>query len=415
MRLLIKLTIVLLLLGGLAAAAYQPALEYWAERNRPQFRTSKTEQGEIIETINSTGSIEPVLSVHVGSFVSGPIEALHVDFNDEVNEGDLLAEIDPRIYKASVERDRAALATRQADLQRIRARLQNASNDEQRALGLKSDNPEYISDTELDQYKFARIGLEAEVLLAQASIDQAKANLENSLANLEYTRITSPVSGIVIDKKIEPGQTLASQFQTPELFIIAPDMREEMHIFASVDEADIGEIRKAKEAGQIVQFTVDAYRGELFEGQIWQIRLSPTTNQNVVTYPVVISASNASLKLLPGMTADISFQIEQKSDVLKVPNAALRFYPAREHVRAEDHAIIDGTANSNDADDRDVAPASQKASADENRKKRHVWVKDGHLLKAIPIVTGISDYKFSEVVSGELKPDQELVVGLETK
>ncbi len=401
-----------LLIAG-TAAAYQPAVKYWKERNRPTFRTKKVTKGDIVSTVNATGTVEPVLSVHIGSFVSGPITHLYVNYNDEVKKGDLLAEIDPRIYKASVERDQAGLATRKAELYRVKARLQNAINDEKRALGLKSDNPDFISGTEMDQYKFARMALEAELAVAEASIKQAEATLNNSLANLGYTKIKSPVDGIVIDRKIDPGQTLAAQFHTPELFVIAPDIRKEMHIFAAVDEADIGLIRKAKETGERVEFTVDAYPDELFEGVIFQIRLSPTTNQNVVTYTVVVSTSNEELKLLPGMTADISFQIEQHRDVTRIPNAALRYYPKREHVREEDRPLLDGVVSTEeDRQNAESQPANAKAKASRKSRKRHVWVKQGEFLKAIEVETGISDYQYTEVLSGDIEIDQELVIGV---
>lgn len=415
MRFLVKLILVLASLGGIAAAAYGPVTRYLKERNRPQYRTMTASKGEIVSVVNATGTVEPVLSVHVGSFVSGPIIRLHVDFNDEVREGDLLAEIDPRIYEANVARDRAALATRKAEVERVEARLQNATNDEKRALGLREDNPEFISDSELDQYRFSRMALEAELMVARAAVEQAEANLSNSEANLNYTRITAPVDGIVIDRKIDPGQTLAAQFQTPELFVIAPDMRERMHIFASVDEADIGLIRKARDNGQKLHFTVDAWPGELFEGAISQIRLSPTTTQNVVTYPVVISAPNTELKLLPGMTADISFRIEEKTDVVKIPNAALRFYPKREHVREEDRGILDGTDQTSEDDGESVTPPVTTQVESLTTRRRHVWVREGDLLRAIEVETGISDYQHTELVSGEVTSGQELVVGLKAR
>ncbi|MEW4528422.1 efflux RND transporter periplasmic adaptor subunit [Maioricimonas sp. JC845] len=415
MRFLVKLILVLASLGGIAAAAYGPVTRYLKERNRPQYRTMTASKGEIVSVVNATGTVEPVLSVHVGSFVSGPIIRLHVDFNDEVREGDLLAEIDPRIYEANVARDRAALATRKAEVERVEARLQNATNDEKRALGLREDNPEFISDSELDQYRFSRMALEAELMVARAAVEQAEANLSNSEANLNYTRITAPVDGIVIDRKIDPGQTLAAQFQTPELFVIAPDMRERMHIFASVDEADIGLIRKARDNGQKLHFTVDAWPGELFEGAISQIRLSPTTTQNVVTYPVVISAPNTELKLLPGMTADISFRIEEKTDVVKIPNAALRFYPKREHVREEDRGILDGTDQTSEDDGESVTPPVTTQVESLTTRRRHVWVREGDSLRAIEVETGISDYQHTELVSGEVTSGQELVVGLKAR
>ncbi len=420
MRFLAKLVTVLILFVGLGAAAYQPTADYLKERNKPHFRTVEVEEGEIIEVRNSTGTIKPVLEVHIGSFVSGPITELFVEHNDEVNEGDLLAKVDPLIYQASVDRDRASLLSRQAELKRVQARLQNAINDEKRSLGLKADNSDYISDTEIDQFKFSRLALEAELLVTEASIEQAKANLKNSEANLAYTEIRSPVDGMVTDRMIDPGQTLAAQFQAPELFIIAPDMRKEMHVFADVNEADIGHIRQAQEAGETVHFTVDAYPGELFDGTITQIRLSPTETQTVVTYPVIVSAPNPDLKLLPGMTADITFPIAKRTNVVKIPNTALRYYPQnRAHVREADLEILDGTENVTPDEEEqqtdEEPPATERAKADTSRNRRHVWVEEDGKLHAIAVVFGISDYKFTELISGDLKPGQKLVVGLEKK
>ncbi len=340
-----RLLITLVLLAGLVAggvAFYKPLLESIEAANRPTFRTQTAERGPVAEVINATGTIEPVESVHVGAFVSGTIVTLEADFNDEVEVGDLLAEIDPRLYESNVARDEAALAARKAELQRAEAMLEHAKKDEERAKTTKARSPTSIPDAEIDEVTFSRIAKEAEIEVAEAAVRQAEANLGNSKANLDYTRIVAPVSGIVIDRKIDRGQTVAAQFQTPELFVIAPDMRERVRIFAAVDEADIGRIRASRESGRPVRFTVDAYPGEVFSGAIEQVRLKSDTLQNVVTYPVVLSAANAELKLLPGMTADISFEIDTRTDVLRVPNAALRFFPKREHVREEDLPILDG-------------------------------------------------------------------------
>src|SRR4029079_17956091 len=178
-----------------------------------------------------------------------------------------------------------------------------------------------------------------ELNLALTTVDQAQANLDTSEANLSYTDIVSPVDGVVIDSTVAPGQTVAASFQTPELFSVAPDMRQEMRVFASVDEADIGLIRQAQQTGQPVRFTVDAYPDDLFEGKIFQIRKNSTTTQNVVTYPVVVSAANPDLKLLPGMTANLSFEVAAKTDTLRIPNAALRYFPQRDLVRTEDRVL----------------------------------------------------------------------------
>lgn len=416
MRFFLKFILVLAVIGGFTAAAYRPAQNYWKERNKLEFREAKVTRGEVVSVRNSTGTVKPVLSVSVGSFVSGPIIELNVDFNSEVKEGDVLAVVDPRLFKANVARDQAFLATRKADVVRAEAQLQQAVNDEKRAMALQSDNEDFISGSEIDQYHFSRLSLEAQVDVAKASVKQAEASLTNSEQNLDYTKIRSPVDGIVIDRKIEPGQTLASQFQTPELFIVAPDLRKEMHIFATVDEADIGLIREAKQVGQPVHFTVDAYPDDLFEGTIFQIRMSSTTVQNVVTYPVVVSAANPEMKLMPGMTASISFTIEEKKDVIKIPNAALRFYPKTEHVRKEDRKLLEGAVvDEQTEDDESNQSATEKADARKKRNRRHVWVKDGDLLKAIEVVTGISENKYTELVEGEIEDGRKLVTGIKPK
>ena len=253
----------------------------------------------------------------------------------------LLAKVDPRLLSAAVERDKATLATQKAELARVDAQLQQARNNEERARKLASTSKDFLSDTEMDQYRFGRMALEAQRELALASIAQAQASLKNSEANLGYTEIRSPVDGIVIDRKVDPGQTMAAAFQTPEMFIVAPDLEKHVYIYANVDEADIGQIKQAKERGHAVKFTVDAYRDDLFEGKISQVRMSSTTTQNVVTYPVVIEASNPGLKLMPGMTASVTFLIEGKDNVLQLPAAALRFVPQSIQVRPEDRHYLD--------------------------------------------------------------------------
>ena len=418
MKFWFKFLFLLLVLGAAGAVGYKPAADYWKKRNQPNFREAKVERGRILAVRNSTGEIKPVLSVAVGSFVSGPIVGLHVDFNDRVTKGQLLAEIDPRIYVAAVERDRAMLASRVADVERVKALCQRAVNDERRSQELREENEDYISKTEIDRFHFERVSLDAQLKLAKASVDQAAANLRNSEANLDYTKILSPVAGIVFDRLIDPGQTLAAQFQAPELFVIAPDMDKKMHVFAAVDEADIGFIRKAKDEGRKVKFKVDAYPDDLFEGEIEQIRFSSTATQNVVTYPVVVATANPNLKLMPGMTASLSFEIEEKLDVVKIPNAALRYYPDVKFVRPEDEKLLDGTQRDEEEDEQtaeQTQSAEEKDDAAKKRDHRHVWVKDGDKLRAIEVVTGISDNYFTEMVSGELTEGQELVTGVELK
>ena len=448
MKTLIRWLIVIGVVGGGLYFAASSGQRYLAERRKVTFETQPASVGAIESLVRSTGEVRPVLEVSVGSFVSGPVTELHVDFNDRVAKGDLLAEVDPRLFEAAVERDRASLATRQADRERVEAQLQQARNDERRATQLRLESADYISQAEVDRAHFARLSLEAQLKVAEAGIDQARATLENSVANLNYTRIEAPVDGIVIDRKIDPGQTLASQFQTPELFTIAPQMRETMHIFATVDEADIGLLREAQDDEQPVRFTVTAYPKKEFEGRIEQIRFSPTELQNVVTYPVVIATPNPDLELLPGMTAELSFRLERREDVLRVPNAALRYVPEAKLVREEDRYLVSGgeqpeqgeeeevekveagsaeagsipagpmlaTGEQEEADDADKdseEDSDEEDGADDDL--RHVWVRDGELLRAIAVRTGITDGKFTEIVDiegGPLEAGDELVVGV---
>jgi len=412
MKFLFKLLVVLILLGVAGAAAVNPIRTYLKNRNRPDWRLAEVKQGDVVSVVNSTGEIKPVKSVQIGSFVSGPIIEIHVDFNDRVKAGDKLAKIDPRLFDANVRREQAILKTREAEVERVEALLQQSRNNEKRAKDLHKENPEFISGTEMDQFVFNTLSLEAQLTVAEASVEQANASLENSMANLGYTDIVSPVDGIIIDRKIDTGQTLAAQFQTPEMFVLAIDMDKHMHVFASVDEADIGMIMQAKDAGQPVEFTVDAWPGEIFQGKIEQIRVSSTIEQNVVTYPVVILASNPEMKLLPGMTAAISFQVDERKDVVRIPNPALRYFPDAKLVRERDRTLIENDARSTDnkednANDR-VLSAGEKAEAKRRQNRKHVWVVDGE-------VTGLSDSKFSELVSGELQAGQKLVIGTKKK
>jgi HlyD family secretion protein len=382
MRTLIKVAVVLLLLGVLGFFGWGKIAVWLAERAKPNFRTAVVEMGDLRLSVNASGEVNPVLSVKIGSFVSGPVEKLYVDFNDEVKKGQLLAEVDPRIYDAAVARDQAALATRLADVDRVKAELQRAINDEKRSISLKEENPDFIAQTEMDQYRFARQSLDAQLKVAEAGILQAEANLKTSQANVDYTKIVSPVDGIVIDRTIQAGATIAASFQTPELFVIAPDLREKMHILASVDEADIGRLKEAKESKQPVFFTVDAYQGEIFEkGYIEQIRLSSKVTQNVVTYPVIVATENPDLKLLPGMTAMITFQVSELKNVIKVPNAAVRYYPDKTHVRESDQHLLDlnliaETDDESKATTSLMPPVDDKAKAVVAAAKRIVWVQE---------------------------------------
>lgn len=418
MRFLLKCLIALAILGGGGAAAYKPVTNYLRERNKPEWESAKVTEGDAIRTITTSGKIRPKLQVLIGSFVSGPIVELAADFNDEVQKGDLLARVDPRLFAANVARDEASLATREADVSRVKAQLQQAKNNKLRGEKLMKKNKNFLSDREMDALTFEAQALEAQLKLSQASVRQAEAGLQNARANLEYCEIRSPVSGVVIERKIDDGQTLAAQFQAPELFVIAPDLREEVHVFASVDEQDIGLLKKAQDESRPVTFTVSAYEGEVFKGEIDQIRISSTELQNVVTYPVVVTAKNPDLKLLPGMTATISFEVDDAKGVRKIPNNALRFYPEDvQYVREEDRGLLDGSrwtsADESDADGE--LSAEEKAEAERDQDRRHVWVQDGDFLKAVEVVTGMAESRFTVLLEGDLDEGDELVTGKKRK
>lgn len=417
MKTVFKIVIVLAVIGAAGAAGYQPALDYWAYRNKTTWETAEVESGDITRYVTSTGTVQPVLSVSIGTFVSGPIVELNVDFNDEVKKGDVLARVDPSLYQANVDRDSAVLATREADLERVEAQLHQALNNFMRGKKLRGNNEDYMSDREMDALTFDVKSLQAQRKLAKSSILQAIASLDTSKANLKYCLLTSPVDGVVIDRKINPGQTLAAQFQTPELFIIAPDLREKVHVFASVDEADIGLIQTAQKLGLPVTFTVDAHPDEVFKGEIEQIRVSSVTTSNVVTYPVVVATSNPDLKLLPGMTAEMFFEVASVEDVLKIPNAALRLYPDAKLVRESDRYLLDGSAwkskskTEAEVDEDAQQTAIEKVEAEKKKNQRHVWTVDGDLLKAVAITTGLTENRFTEMTHGDLKLGDKLVTG----
>jgi HlyD family secretion protein len=449
MRTFIVLSIVAVVLGTAAAAGYKPAMEYLQKQNAPRWKTAAVARGEIISVVNATGTIKPILQIAVGAFVSGPIDAEFqitdhqgnklvskngekkhiVEFNEEVKKGDMLAKVQDRIYLANRDRDKANLASREADLTRVQALLWQAKRDEWRALELRDKNDKFIAQAETDKAQFARISLEAQEKLAAAAVKQAAAQLEFSQAQLDYCDILAPVDGIIINRKIDPGQTLAAQFQTPELFVIGPKMRERMHVHASVDEADIGLIKKAQIERRPVSFTVDAYPDMLFDDEVFkdidaefkrvqiaEVRMSSTTTQNVVTYPVVVETPNPNLDLMPGMTAAISFEVDRRTDVLKIPNSALRYYPQVQHVRPQDKPLLEGRQDAEKADEElpdSGLAAKERADARKKRSRRHVWVQDGYKLRAVEVETGISDSYFTEMVSGDLKSGDALVIGIQ--
>lgn len=339
---------IILLLSALVAGGYFLYPSIGKKGKDQKFRTMKVERGEISSVVTATGTINPVTTVLVGSQVSGTIKDLYADFNSRVREGQVIAQIDPAIFEAQVEQGKANLLNAQSNLLNAQANLKNAQAnltkaeitvvDTKRTLERNKelfekkviaqatlDTAQTNYDTAVAQREVAKAQLESaksQVESSKAQIEQAKASLKVSETNLRYTTIRSPVNGIVISRNVDVGQTVAASLQAPTLFTIAKDLSQ-MQVDTNVSEADIGRIAKGQEA----TFTVDAYPDRTFRGRVWEIRNAPQTIQNVVTYNVVIQVDNSDLKLKPGMTANVSVQIEHKENILKVPNSALRFRP----------------------------------------------------------------------------------------
>lgn len=355
----------------IAAAAVLGAVLFFAFRgkgNGPEYRTEIVSRGDIQAAVTATGSVNAVTTVLVGTQVSGTIKNIYADFNSPVKKGQLIAQIDPEMLEAQAGQARA-------NLEKTDAQVRDAERTLKRNRELFSRN--LIARSELDT---AETNFES----ARAQQEQAKAALKVADTNLRYTRIISPVDGVVISRNVDVGQTVAASFQTPTLFTIAQDLTK-MQIDTNVAEADIGTIR----VGQDVEFTVDAYPDSTFKGKAWQIRRAPITIQNVVTYDVVIQMQNRDLRLMPGMTANVSIIIATKKDALKIPNGALRFKPSERR--------------------------PEKSSPSAEKKGPAVWVLEKGTPKRVAITPGISDGNYTEVVSGEMKEGQEIIVEALTK
>jgi HlyD family secretion protein len=387
-----KKTVLLALTAALVAGAgYYFYQKKAAASPEQRYKTQALAKGDVTQTVSANGTLNPVTLVSVGTQVSGTVKKLHVDFNDQVKAGQVLAELDDAIYSAQVRQSDASVASAQAALQLARA-------SEARMKSLFKD--EYVSRQELDQAVQAREAAEAQARLARAQNDRDRANLG-------YSVIRSPVSGVVVDRQIDVGQTVAASFQTPTLFKIAQDLTQ-MQIYTTFAEADIGAIR----VDQPVRFNVDAFPNRSFRGKVKQIRLNPTTQQNVVTYNVVVAVDNPEQILLPGMTAYVSIVVAQKKGVLLVPNTALRFKPAEADKADKAAEKANGEPAKSANGSRPGGPpgaGGEKRRRDAGSGTVHV-LEDGRL-KAVKVSTGITDSRFTEVAGGELKEGDKVITG----
>jgi len=369
---------------------------FTGERKVPvRYRSVPIQRGAIVSTVTATGSLNPMTTVQVGSQVSGMIESLHADFNSSVKKGQVVARIDPFPYRAKRDQAAASLANAKAALVKAKVDLNQRKRELDRVqLLLKQD---FVSQAEVDTALTAHEGAIATLAVSEAAVKQAAAMLEAAELDLTYTVIHSPVDGTVISRQVEVGQRLSANFAIPTLFLIAEDLTQ-MQVDAAVSESDIGGMSIGKDA----TFTVDAYPGMQFRGKVRQVRNAPVSIQNVVTYDVVIGVENKDMRLKPGMTANVAIVVAHKEEVLKVPNAALRFTPPKS----------DRTENASGV----VVPTTQidgRAGADQSEIK-HLWkVGASGEPEEIPVGVGISDGNATEIMTDRLTDIDEVIIGIE--
>lgn len=354
-----------------------------------QYRSQPAQIGDINQTVSANGTINPVTLVSVGTQVSGTVKKLYVDFNSKVEKGQILLELDDALLSAQQKQSLA-------NVQSAEATLELATANEVRMRSLFRQ--EYVSRQELDNAVQAKKAAEAQLKLTQATVEKDRANLA-------YSVIRSPVSGVVVDRSVDVGQTVAASLQTPTLFKIAQDLSR-MQIDANFAEADIGNIR----VDQTVRFTVDAFPNRNFKGVVKLIRLNPTTVSNVVTYDVVISVDNPEQILFPGMTAYVNIAVAERKDVLLVPNAALRFKPANADVqKSAANQANDTQKSTGSRPAAEVGAAAIQPKRDGFSGKVYVLNKDG--LSPVSVTLGITDNRNTEIVGGELKAGDLVVLG----
>ena len=366
-RWFIPMLVLVLVLAGIITAWLASA-----SRGAVEYTTVVVTRGAITRAVTATGTVNPELTIIVGTYVSGVIQQLYCDYNTEVKKGQLCAKIDPRPYQTVVDQNKANLAIARAQLEKDKASLAYAQVTLDRNARLVERSA--VSQDAYDNAKSVYEQAQAQVQFDQATIKQRQAELASAQVNLDYTDIVSPVDGTVVSRNVTTGQTVAASFQTPTLFLIACDLTK-LQVDTNVSESDVGGIKH----GQRGTFTVDAFPNRTFEGAVSQVRQSPQTVQNVVTYDIVVSVKNDDLALKPGMTAATRIIIDQRDDVLRVPNAALRYRSA-------------------------FTSASHGAPA-----QARIWVLRDEQPMAIPVTIGLEDESFTEIVSGEVKAGDQVI------
>ena len=297
------------------------ALLVWQGRDEDvRYATAAVDRGDVVEVVGATGTVQAVTTVQVGSQVSGTIQSLNADFNSTVRKGQVLARLDPSLFQARVEQARANLISARANLDKSKAEVEDSRQKYDRAKQLAAQ--QLLPQSDLETAKATYEGAQAQVKASQAAVSQAAASVNQAQVDLNHTVIASPIDGVVIARSVDVGQTVAASLQAPVLFQIANDLRQ-LQVNASIDEADVGRVKE----GQEVDFRVDAYPDQTFAGRLQQVRLLPTTVQNVVTYNAIIAVDNPQQRLMPGMTATVSIVVRRADNVLRIPASALRFRP----------------------------------------------------------------------------------------
>ena len=393
----------LLIIAAIAIVTGSVAAYYRAgvDNKAPQYVTATVTRGDVVNRVEATGTLQAVTTVQVGAQVSGTIKALHADYNSIVKKGQVIAELDPALFQTQVDQARASLVKLQADVERAKVDVQ----DTQAKLRRAEDEwkQQLISQADYDTAVAAANQAQAALKSAEAQVTQAQASLNQAEVSLDHTIIRAPIDGVVISRSVDVGQTVAASLQAPTLFTLANDLSH-MQVNASIDEADIGKVSP----GEHSTFTVDAYPGQTFAGTVSQVRLEPKVESNVVSYITTVDVPNPELKLKPGMTATVTVEVARADNVLRVPNAALRFRPTNgqpEGARATSgQGTIGATGTSGGSGGR------PRGAQGENMAR--LWVMQDGQLHPVRVKTGISDGTTTAVIDGQIAEGATVVTGI---
>ena len=386
--------LLIVIAGGIAWWQFRPAANV-------SYVTATVDRGSVTKTVSATGTVNPVLTVVVGSYVSGVIQEVLCDYNSKVTKGQVCARIDPRPFQSVVDQAQANLDIAKAQLQKDEANRDYAKLSFDRNTRLATQQT--VTQDAADNAKSLYTQAQAQVALDNATIEQRQAELDAAKINLAYTNILSPVDGTVVSRNVTVGQTVASSFQTPTLFLIAQDLAS-MEVDNNISESDIGAVK----AGEKAMFSVDAYPGRSFDGVVTAVRQAPQSVQNVVTYDVIVNVNNPDLSLMPGMTASTKIVVASRDNVLRVPTQALRYRPTGSagSPRAARPRASGATPPASGA----AAPPAAPPTAEDSARGRLFVLRNGQPV-FVPVETGLDDGSFTEIVSGAIQAGDQIIIG----